>query len=247
MVSHPVETAFILAGGLGTRLRTVVSDVPKPMAPVQGYPFLQHLLLFWQRQGIRRFVISVGYLAEHIQTYFGSSFGQSEVHYVKETSPLGTGGAVLSCLSEFPQRSPFLLLNGDTYFDVDLAALHQYALRQGADICLSVFKTSDMSRYLLLGLSADGIINRNISPEHSVSSNQYFFANGGVYWIDPAAMENTLMGIAPSSFENDLLPELIRNHRRVMGFPSAGPFIDIGIPADYHRAQTLPYFSFARG
>ena len=244
MVTNSIDTAFILAGGLGTRLRPVVPNVPKPMANVQGRPFLEHLLRLWQRQGIQHFVISVGYMASAIQTHFGSSFLGSRIDYVFESSPLGTGGALLACHTQFPQSAPFLLLNGDTYFDVDLQALNKHATQLEADWCLSVFRTSERARFLLLGMSTVDSLIYFSNLKRMLPSTEATFANGGVYWIDPGSLSGITVSSFPASLESELLPCLESSGHRIIGFHSDGPFIDIGLPLDFHRSQTLPFFSF---
>ena len=115
-----MTTAIILAGGLGTRLRSTVPDLPKPMAPIAGRPFLAHQMDHWIGQGVSRFVLSVGYRHEAISSHFGRRFHGAAIDYVVETSPLGTGGAVKLATAGLPRDEYTLLLNGDTYFDVPL-------------------------------------------------------------------------------------------------------------------------------
>ena len=115
-----MTTAIILAGGLGTRLRSAVPDLPKPMAPIAGRPFLAHQMDHWIGQGVSRFVLSVGYRHEAISSHFGRRFHGAAIDYVVETSPLGTGGAVKLATAGLPRDEYTLLLNGDTYFDVPL-------------------------------------------------------------------------------------------------------------------------------
>src|SRR2546425_12065025 len=118
-----LNEAIVLAGGLGTRLRSVVADVPKPMAPIGGRPFLEYLFDHWIGQGIRRFTLSVGYRHETITGHFGNAYRGVALRYVVEEAPLGTGGALLRTLGAFPGEAPVLLLNGDTYFPVDVERL----------------------------------------------------------------------------------------------------------------------------
>jgi D-glycero-alpha-D-manno-heptose 1-phosphate guanylyltransferase len=122
-----VTSAIILAGGLGTRLRSAVPDLPKPMAPIAGRPFLAYQLDYWIRQGVDRFVLSVGYRHESIMAYFGAAYRGIAVDYSVEQTPLGTGGGLLLALERLDGgQRPFLLLNGDTYFEVDLATLSAF-------------------------------------------------------------------------------------------------------------------------
>ena len=114
-----MTTAIILAGGLGTRLRGTLPDLPKPMAPVAGRPFLAHQLDHWIAQGVVRFVLSVGYRAVAISNHFGDRYRGVPIDYVVEPAPLGTGGALALAATKLRSNEPALLLNGDTYFDVD--------------------------------------------------------------------------------------------------------------------------------
>ena len=124
-----ITSAIILAGGLGTRLRSVVADMPKPMAPVNGRPFLEYLLDYWQNQGISHFIISVGYRHEIITGYFGARYKNATIKYAIEKTPLGTGGGFLLASDHLGDDRTFLLLNGDTYFPINLASLEKFATK----------------------------------------------------------------------------------------------------------------------
>jgi D-glycero-alpha-D-manno-heptose 1-phosphate guanylyltransferase len=228
-----MTTAIILAGGLGTRLSAVVADLPKPMAPVAGRPFLAHQMDHWIGQGIDRFVLSVGYRAVAISNHFGDRYRGVPVEYALETTPLGTGGALMLAAAKLRSTEPALLLNGDTYFDVDLAALAAHAERLEADWCLALFRHDDAARYMGVAVSADGRITalRSADAPH---------ANGGAYWFRPDAL--SAAALAPgqaASLENDLLPRLFDQGQRFAGHVSDGDFIDIGMPHDYLRAASV--------
>jgi len=230
-----LNEAIVLAGGLGIRLRSVVSDVPKPMASIGERPFLEYLLDRWIDQGIHRFTLSVGYRHEAITGHFGSVYRGAAVRYVVEETPLGTGGALLRTLCTFRIDEPVLVLNGDTYFAVDLDTLREFAVRTKADVAFALFETSDGERYMSMEVDAEGRIlrlrGRQASPH---------LANGGVYWLSPEALrEQMAMAERPLSLEADLFPELLRAGRRLYGRAFAGTFIDIGVPEDYRRAATL--------
>src|SRR5215217_5792510 len=117
-----MPVAVILAGGFGTRLREAVPRVPKPMAPIAGRPFLEYQMDYWIEKGITEFILSVGYRSEAIMTHFGDRYKKSLLRYVVEHAPLGTGGGVLKAVDECRITAPFLLLNGDTYFEADWQA-----------------------------------------------------------------------------------------------------------------------------
>lgn len=111
-------TAIILAGGMGTRLRSAVPDLPKPMAPIHERPFLEHQMDYWIGQGVSRFIVSVGYMKEVIMDHFGASYRATPLTYAIEEEPLGTGGGLLLAAQGLSET--FLVLNGDTFFEVDL-------------------------------------------------------------------------------------------------------------------------------
>jgi len=233
----PLRTAVVLAGGLGTRLRSAVPDLPKPMAPVAGRPFLAHLMDRWIAQGIERFVLSVGYRHEAIRGFFGMSYRGADVSYAVEETPLGTGGGLLLAARTLEHAEPFLLLNGDTHFEVELAALAAFAACRDADWCMALFRTREPGRYMGVELGEAGRIARldagTEAPER--------LANGGVYVVHPRALQAALAAPVASplvalSLENDLFPRFIGEGQRFFGLACGGAFIDIGVPADYHRA-----------
>ena len=231
-----MTSALILAGGLGTRLRSAVPDLPKPMAPVSGRPFLEYLLDYWIKQGIRHFVLSVGYRYEIIIAHFGSKYKEAAIEYVIETTPLGTGGGLLLGAQKLDQTEPFLLLNGDTYFAVDLKTLIEFASANGADWCFSLFRTNEVGRYMGMDVSPQGVITSLKSGSGQLGR----LVNGGVYWVNPCALINEKF--PPNnkfSLEDDFLPAAGSLGQHLMGLEFSGTFIDIGVPTDYYRAPTL--------
>jgi len=231
-----VTTAIILAGGMGTRLRSTVPDLPKPMAPINGRPFLEYQLDYWIKQGITRFLLSVGYRHEIIIDYFGNSYQGAELDYVIETTPLGTGGGFLLASQKLGKDEPFLLLNGDTYFAVNLLELVEFSLVNDADWCFSLFSTTEEGRYMGMGVSPLGEIT-------SLKSGQTFagnLANGGVYLIQPRVLSDiTFIPGENVSLEEDIFSDAILSTQRLFGLPCSGLFIDIGISEDYYRSQSL--------
>lgn len=230
-----MPSAVILAGGLGTRLRSAVPDLPKPMAPISGRPFLEYQLDYWISQGVSRFVLSVGYRHEAITEHFGPRYKGVDLEYAIEEQPLGTGGAFLLAAEKTDLREPFLLLNGDTYFGVDWRALNAYALEHDADWCLSLFRTSEQGRYMGIELSSEGRITRLKSGVEQGPR----LANGGVYWVHPRVLSGAWRVGAKLSLEDDLFPAAFAAGQRLFGLEFTGTFIDIGVPDDYHRAATL--------
>ena len=200
------------------------------MAPVNGRPFLEHLLDYWIGQGITGFVMSVGYMHDAITGHFGASYRGCEIRYSVEPAPLGTGGAVLLSAQARGGDGPFLLLNGDTYFTVELASLKDFARRNDADWCFSLYRSSDVTRYMGLSVDADGRVD-------ALRTSQSSLINGGVYWINPRnwPLQPFRAGMA-FSLENDYLPAALSDGQRLFGMESTGTFLDIGLPADYARA-----------
>lgn len=226
-----MPSAVILAGGLGTRLRSVVPDLPKPMAPINGRPFLEYQLDYWIAQGIHRFVLSVGYRHEVISGHFGSRYKGVGLEYAVEERPLGTGGGFLAAAEKIGRQEPFLLLNGDTYFGVDWSVLNAYALKHDADWCLALFTTTEKGRYLGIETSSEGRITSLNSGSHLV--------NGGVYWVHPRVLSRAPSTGEKMSLEDDLFPSAFAAGQRLFGIEFTGTFIDIGVPHDYQRATAL--------
>lgn len=231
-----VTTAVILAGGLGTRLRSVVSDVPKPMAPINGRPFLEWLMDYWIEQGISRFVLSVGYQCQVITEHFGSSYRGAAVAYAIEHERLGTGGGLLLAQEQLQDEEAFVLLNGDTFFAVQLATLDGFARQHDADWTLSLFRASEANRYMGLELD-DGQRIVSLASQRGLPG---CLANGGVYWVRRRSLSALPFQAGQAvSLEDELLPALLDGGAAMLGLAADGAFIDIGIPQDYHRAHAV--------
>ena len=228
--------AVILAGGKGTRLRSEVPDLPKPLAPVNGRPFLEYLMSYWAGQGVDRFVLSVGYKSEKVIERIGDRFGEVPVVYAVEERPLGTGGALLLAIGQLKAGEPFLVLNGDTYFDIPLAALNRFHEAKKSDWTFGLFRTDDTRRYLGVGLDGD---DRLISLAASTDAD-VVWANGGVYLVSPGVLD-PISGRLNSevSLEGEIIPALLELKSSMHGFRHDGAFIDIGLPADYRRAAAI--------
>lgn len=226
--------AIVLAGGLGTRLRAVVPDLPKPMAPVGGRPFLERLLDYWIGQGVTRFILSVGYLHEKITAHFGASFHGAAIHYAVEDRPLGTGGGLLLARESLAGAGPFLVLNGDTYFGASLEALREFHLARGAHATLALFRSPQHERYLGLTIGATGEVLSLKAGERGG------LANGGVYLMERGLLDGgPWRPSSTASLEEDILPFALRAAKRVFGLECSAPFLDIGVPEDYARAAEV--------
>ncbi len=226
-----VTVAIILAGGLGTRLRGTVPGLPKPMAPIRNRPFLEHQMDYWIKQGINRFILSVGYLKELIIEHFGNTYKGIPIEYAIENEPLGTGGGLL--LAEKGLTEPFLVLNGDTFIEVDLDNLYEFHLERKSEWTFSLFRTSQFERYMGMDVSPNGEI-LSLKSESKKSSG---LANGGVYLIEPSVLGSlTFKAGDKASLEDELLPNFISNGGVLYGKECKGKFIDIGVPEDYYQA-----------
>ena len=230
-MEHPIkiEEGIILAGGFGTRLQPVIHDLPKPMAPINGKPFLEYLLRFLKNQHCRHCVLSVGYKHESISAYFGNQYFGMELDYAVETEPLGTGGGIKNGLHLISQND-FLLLNGDSFFDVDLAALSHFHFHKKSAITLSVKEVQQTDRYGTLDLEHGRVIRFNEKQKVEKA-----FINGGVYIVSKNVFNDANLG-KKFSFEKDIL-EKKTTDLPIYALPFDGYFIDIGIPSDYEKAQ----------
>lgn len=228
-------TAIILAGGLGKRLRSVVSDRPKPMALVLGKPFLAYQIEYWINQGVTSFILSVGYKHEMIIEYFGYKYLGAKIDYTIETSPLGTGGGLLLAIDKLKEDEPFLLLNGDTYFSISLPKLINFANQKNADFTFSLFRTFDKERYM--GIELDDL-GRVTCLKNKSAELEYHLASGGVYWVKDINLFASFrkLKMSPISFEDQILPSIHSAKRLIFGLEFDTSFIDIGVPIDYLRA-----------
>ena len=218
----------ILAGGMGTRLKSVIQDIPKPMAPICGQPFLSFLFKYFSAYHVERAVLSVGYQHQTIQAFFSQKYNQIQIKYVVEDTPLGTGGAVNHALKSV-KGDCFYLLNGDTFFDVNLGAMAKAHQMSDNDITIAVRFTDNAGRYGKVQLEDMRVTG--FSEKQQAASG---YINGGVYIINRRVFDN----IKETSFslEKDVLEK--RVHELKIGvYKSDGYFIDIGIPEDYKRAQ----------
>jgi D-glycero-alpha-D-manno-heptose 1-phosphate guanylyltransferase len=222
--------AIVLAGGFGTRLRAVVSDVPKPMAPVAGRPFLEILLGSLAAKGVRRVVLSVGHLAEAVTSHFGDAWGGLSIAYAVESEPLGTGGATKLALAQC-RDDPVLVLNGDTFLDLELDALVAQWRGSGAPIVVAR-AVDDTARFGRLGVEGGRIV---AFAEKGVPGPGLI--NAGCYLLPRGFLDDMPTGRAFSLETDVFVPRVAASVIEV--FSSSGLFIDIGVPDDYARAQTL--------
>ncbi len=223
--------AIVLAGGLGTRLRGVVDDVPKPMAPVLGRPFLAYILDQLVDSGFHAVILAAGYRHEVIRSYFGDEYRGLALVWSVESKPLGTGGALqLAC--DQAHSGDVFVLNGDTYLELDYRAMLKAHVRAGAQLSVVVCQMPDVARYGALEVS-EGIVRGFREKGQSGPG----WINGGTYVLGPA-LHDRLPKRRAFSFEQELLAPEVQSIRP-LAFLTTGLFIDIGIPEDYARAQEL--------
>ena len=220
--------AIVLAGGQGTRLRQVLPDVVKPMALVGGHPFLELLLLRLAANGFHRVVLSLGYRADSIRDHFGSNFAGMEIVNVVEEAPLGTGGGMRLAMGKCEAEHTFVF-NGDTFLDLDIAALEARWQRSRCIIIVArdVSDTARYGRLLVHGNRVTGFLEKGKAGPGLI--------NAGCYVLPKGALDDFAEG-SPFSFETDFLVPAVGT-TRMEYFASKGYFIDIGIPEDYARAQ----------
>lgn len=226
------KDCIILAGGMGTRLQSVVADKPKCLADINGKPFITYLCQHLKKFAINKVIFSVGYKMEMIMDYVQLHPNEFpfNIAYAEENEPLGTGGAVLNAMPHCITEDVFVL-NGDTFFDVDLNALHEFQQSKMADCTLALKPMAEADRYGLVNLNDESMIT-GFEEKRSGSSG---LINGGVYCV----FKPSFLSIPfeqKFSFEKDYLEKFI-NERQMAGFIQDNYFIDIGIPEDYERAQ----------
>lgn len=222
--------AIVLAGGFGTRLREVVPDLPKPMAPIGGQPFLEILLNSLARKGFERVVLSLGYKAEVISSHFGDSFAGMVIDYVVEKTPLGTGGAARLAMAHCRGDHVFVF-NGDTFVDLearqveDLWQTRRHAIIVGR-------KVQDTARYGRLQ-----VVKGHVTGFYEKGMSGPGLINAGCYVLRTDQLDDWPLNNY-FSLEADYLFRAVMVER-INFFETTGLFIDIGVPEDLHRAQTL--------
>jgi D-glycero-alpha-D-manno-heptose 1-phosphate guanylyltransferase len=223
--------AIILAGGSGTRLKEVIADIPKSMAPINGRPFLEYQLDLLDRWGITRVILSVGYQKEIIKQHFGPKYREIEIVYADEEEPLGTGGAILNSLQYVRGYSVFIM-NGDTYFDVNMQRLDDFRRIKECDLCLAMRFEIDPSRFGLLEFDNNNRITRFFEKSEGPEEG---YINGGLYVV---RKEYLLRFGLPEkfSFEKDFLQKYYQTEE-FYGMRCFSYFRDIGIPEDYQKAN----------
>jgi len=216
--------AIILVGGLGTRLRSVVSDKPKPLAPIRGRPFLDHLLK--QIEGkVSKVILAAGFLSEQITEQYGDRCLIST-----EDSPLGTGGAARKA-AELTDSEDIWVLNGDSFFDISFEEMEGH---HSGDMVMACRYVEDVSRYGAVEIHG----NRIVAFQEKKDSSGGGWINGGIYLIKKKLLLSSPVERS-FSLEKELFPSLLLSEKMVMAYPHDGEFIDIGTPESYNLANEI--------
>ena len=227
MENH-INEAIILAGGLGTRLKSELGDLPKPMAPVHNQPFLAFLLDYLKKQNIERVILSVGYAWKKIEDYFGSNYRGIELVYIVEETPLGTGGGIRLAL-QAAKSDQLFILNGDSYFEISLIDLEKFHQSKNAECTLALRELENVDRFGMVEMDGQSKISAFIEKQFRAQT----VINGGIYCVN----KNFLDGFEPHtkfSFEQDYLEKETAS-KNLYGKIFNSYFIDIGIPEDYKQ------------
>ena len=230
--------AFLLVGGLGTRLRSVVQDRPKAMALINGRPFLEYQIDLLRACRIREFVLCVGHMRESITEHFGDGAKWGvHIEYSVERQPLGTGGALKN--AQRYVNGPLILMNGDTYLDVDYGRLVEYHLGYSDDLVagtLGVVKVEDCSRFGTVEWEPE-TAQVKAFREKKVGRHSRGWINAGAYVLEPSVLEHIPAG-RPTSLEHQVFPTLQR-YGALRACPLRGTFVDIGTPEGYRTLDAL--------
>jgi D-glycero-alpha-D-manno-heptose 1-phosphate guanylyltransferase len=229
--------AIVLAGGLGTRLRECVPDRPKVMALIADKPFLSLLLTSLSEKGFEHVILSVGFMADSIIDYFGGAFLNLRLTYVKEETPLGTGGGLRLAMEKITTDHVYIL-NGDTFLDLDVEGLERLWDASHNPVIVGC-QVEDASRYGCLVLDKNHVIG--FSEKENTGAG---IINAGTYVFTPKQLEKFALH-QKFSLETDYLASAVQEEKFNF-FLNSGKFIDIGIPKDFERAQTLLSTDFSK-
>jgi len=222
--------AIILAGGLGTRLAPVLSDVPKALAPIGARAFLDYLIDFVAASGeVDRIILALGHLAHRIEEHLAQNRSPLPILSVIESSPLGTGGAVRNALHA-AETEDVLILNGDTLVGLRLADLLNHHRHHGNRMTLAAVPVDDAARFgsvIVDGQRVTGFVEKQPGAG---------LINAGIHVASRAAFDSCVSG--PASLERDFMPDLVKSGT-LGAFVSEAPFIDIGLPETYQAAASF--------
>jgi len=228
-----IPDVIILSGGFGLRLRGVISDTPKPMAPIGGRPFMELLLRQLKRHGFSRVVLSVGYKNEVIRSHFGEEAFGLKLSYSIESSPLGTGGALREAANHVTTEA-VLVMNGDSYADVDLGFLVQRHDQVGAEATVVVIPETRSDAGSVV-LDRNGQI-KAFAEKHIIPDSRYLSA--GIYMLSRNLL-STIPTAVKISLEEQVFPQWLAAGKSIMAFVFEGECLDIGTPERYQKAQSV--------
>lgn len=226
---------LILCGGEGRRLRSMISEVPKPMAPIGEKPFLDYLVRAIEKQGYKNFCFLTGYKSEIISEYFKNNFNHLNLRFSVEETPLGTGGAIFKAIKGSTLNN-FIVVNGDTFFDIDLNEFPRNWKPGTFKIALRT--VSDSSRYGKVEINQDNRVVSFIEKSSATHLPTKGLINGGIYIFDKSVFLQDVIEGEFISLENDMFPKLLSDEK-IYAQVFNDDFIDIGIPEDYIRAKVL--------
>ncbi len=227
-----LDTVIILAGGLGTRLKSVLPDTPKCLAPINDQPFLGLLINFLKKQGINNFIFSLGYKSEAVVEYLDENFRNTNIYYSIENQQLGTGGAIKLALSKV-STDEVLVINGDTFFNNDLNLFYRFHQRNDSKFTIALTKVENNNRFGSVILNNE----KEIISFSEKNLNPYALINAGQYILNKKVFLNykteNIFSIELDFFQKNTA------EKKIFGYEFISDFIDIGIPDDLIRAQTF--------
>lgn len=229
-MDNPIKEVIVLAGGLGTRLRGTIGEIPKPLAPINDKPFLHFIFEYMKTQGIETAILSVGYKWEMIHAKFGEEYLGIKIKYAVEHERLGTGGGIKLALEQV-ERDHCFVLNGDTYFDIDLKQLADFHINAKTECTLAAKSLTNFDRYGTIDIEDDGTVsafNEKMPKDKGV-------INGGIYCLSKSIL-NSLPKAAAFSFETDYF-EPNAGTGKIKAKVFKDYFMDIGIPEDYEQFE----------
>jgi NDP-sugar pyrophosphorylase family protein len=235
MITNPKDIDVVmLCGGRGERLRSIVNGRPKSMAEINGRPFLDILINYVTKFGFRRFILCIGYLGSFIKEYYKAKGSGLEIIFSEEKEPLGTGGAIKNA-EPFIRSSPFLIMNGDSFCELDFIEFINFHIRKKGLISIALTRGLDeVDEYGAVML--DGSENVIAFDEKKKSKHIDHFVNAGIYLLEREVISRMPCN-TKFSLEYDFLPKMI--NKRFYGYKIEGVFIDIGTPQKYKKAHQL--------
>lgn len=225
-----MNEAIVLAGGLGTRLRSEVPDLPKCMAPVAGRPFIDHVIDHYLDSGVHSLIFALGYMHETVLDHLATSWSSLDYKYCIEEEPLGTGGAILLASHKI-EGEVFTVLNGDTLFKIDALAQLAFHKAKNAAITIAAKPMQHFDRYGTVTIDDEGLIQAFEEKKYCTSG----LINGGVYTVNKDWLHRLQLAVK-HSFEKDVLEAYV-NSGQIYAMVCNDYFIDIGIPEDFKKAN----------